>query len=259
MWKRLDESISLSEKWARLSWPAMGMGIYILSNSDSRGRYIADPRIIKSRCMTYRYDVRLDLIEDALLELERERVLHRYDADGKPYLVIHDHDEWNPPGALKNSAPKYPAPDPKLCECLRRDSGANAPLVMSSSSSSSSSEERRSGGERRIANTLAELWNNGPGEHLTGTTAANKVQAAIDVGVKAQDIEQAFWDKDSIKGKKIWEVLDPMRDKLRKSSVDGKDFRPVASVCANCGGSGKTVAGACPGCKKGRELRRVQA
>lgn len=139
MWKRLDESISLSEKWARLSWAAMGTGIYILSNSDSKGRYPADSRIIKARCMTYRYDVRLEMVEEALLELERERVLHLYDVNEKRYLVIHDHDVWNPPGALKNNAPKYPDPDPKICECLRRESGANAPPVLSPSSSTSSS------------------------------------------------------------------------------------------------------------------------
>jgi len=140
MWKRLDEAISLSEKWARLSWPAMGIGFYVLSNSDSKGRFLADTRIIKGRCMTFRYDVRLELIEDALKELERERVLHLYDVDGKQYLVFHDHDDWNPPGALKNNAPKYPDPDPKICKCLRRESGANAPPVLSPSSSSSTSE-----------------------------------------------------------------------------------------------------------------------
>lgn len=142
MWKRLDESISLSDKWARLSWVAMGVGIYILPNCDTKGRFPADSRIIKARCMAYRYDVRLEVIEDALLELDRERVLHLYDVNGKRYLAFHDHDDWNPPGALKNNAPKYPAPDPNLCECLRRESGAIAPPVcpVLSSSTSLSSE-----------------------------------------------------------------------------------------------------------------------
>ncbi len=201
MWKRLDESISLSEKWARLSWAAMGIGIYILSNSDSKGRYVADSRIIKARCMTYRYDVRLELIEEALAELERENILHLYDVDGKRYLVIHAHDAWNPPGALKNSAPKYPAPVKVWCECLRPDS----PIA------NSTPDKRGLVGERRVANTLAALWNDGPGEHLNGKSAAEKCQAAIDVGVSAQDIEAAFWDHGKIKGRKIWEVLDPMR------------------------------------------------
>jgi hypothetical protein len=141
MWKRLDESISLSEKWARLSWPSMGIAMYVLANSDSKGRYPADVRIIKARCMTYRYDIRLELIEESLQELLRERVLHLYDANGKRYLVIHDHADWNPSGALRYADPKYPDPDPKLCECLRREQAVKPPLVLSSSSSLSAASE----------------------------------------------------------------------------------------------------------------------
>jgi hypothetical protein len=68
-------------------------------------------------------------------------------------------------------------------------------------------------GERRASNALAELWNDGPGEHLNGRSAVEKIQAAIDVGVDPQLIEQHFWDHQHIKGRKIWEVLDPLRPK----------------------------------------------
>jgi hypothetical protein len=138
VWKRLDESISTSEKWAKLSWSTMGIGMYILANSDSKGRYDGDSRVIRARCMTYREDVRLEIIEGALSELERERVLHVYHVGQKRYIVFHDCLEWNPPGALRYQAPKYPDPPSELCECLRRESGVKAPLVTSRLVSSTS-------------------------------------------------------------------------------------------------------------------------
>lgn len=150
MWKRLDEAISTSEKWARLSWPGMAIGMYILANSDAKGRYDGDSRVIKARCMTFREDVRPETVEDALKELERERVLHLYRVGQKRYLVFHDCLEWNPPGALRYTAPKYPDPPEELCPCLtarkRGEDGAKAPLVPSpspslSTSSSTSTEE----------------------------------------------------------------------------------------------------------------------
>lgn len=67
-----------------------------------------------------------------------------------------------------------------------------------------------------VAARLAVKWNDGPGEHTS--TARNKIQAALDVGVKAQDIEQVFWDDAKIKGRKIWEVLDPLRPEANGSS-----------------------------------------
>lgn len=147
MWKRLDEAISTSEKWARLNWSTMAIGMYILANSDSKGRYDGDARVIKARCMTYREDVRLEIIEDALSELERERVLHVYHVGQKRYVVFHDCLDWNPPGALRYNAPKYPDPPPELCPCLegRRESGVKTPLVSSPSLSSSTSSSGEGG------------------------------------------------------------------------------------------------------------------
>ena len=145
MWKRLDEQISLSEKHSKLTWEAFGIWIYILSNSDARGRFSGDSRVIKARCMTYRDGVRLEQVEDALSELERERVLHLYHVGQRRYVQIHDHDSWNPPGALRYQDPKHPAPPQELCECVRRECGVKTPLVSSPSSSLSTSSSASEG------------------------------------------------------------------------------------------------------------------
>lgn len=142
MWKRLDESIALSEKLASLSWPALGTWVYLLSQTDTMGRFHRDPRIIKAKCMTMRYELRLELVEETLLEIERAGLFHCFDVEGKRYLVLHDYRDYNPPGALGRVSPKYPAPPPGVCKCCdeeRRASGVRTPDVTSTSSLTSSS------------------------------------------------------------------------------------------------------------------------
>lgn len=118
MWKRLDESIALSEKLASLSWVALGTWTYLLSQTDTMGRFHRDSRIVKAKCMTMRYEIRPETVEEALLELEKSGLLHCYAAeDGRQYLVLHDYREYNPPGALGRVSPKYPAPPLGICVC----------------------------------------------------------------------------------------------------------------------------------------------
>jgi len=259
MWKRLDESISLSEKLASLSWQAFGVWTYLLSQTDTMGRFPRDSRIVKAKCMTMRYDLRLELVEEALLEIEEAGLLHRYDVEGKPYLVLHNYRDHNPPGALGRVAPKCPSPPNGLCSCTdleRRANGVQTPYVISPPLTSPNGAP--DGTEPEFKGETAQLavaWLRGAGEKCKRETAQNKIQAAIDVGVNPADIRKAFKEA---KGEKIWEILDPLRDKLRKSPIDGHRFAVVESVCRNCGGEGTTVSGPCSGCAKGRELRRAR-
>ena len=231
MWKRLDESLSLSEKHARLSWEAFGLWVYLLSNSDAKGRFSGDARVIKARCMTYREAVRLEQVEDALSELERERVLHLYHVGPRRYIQIHDHDSWNPPGALRYQDPKHPAPPDDLCECVRRESGVKTPLVSSSSSSPSASEgvqgepdhppPKRPPSKPGVSHEalLVSVWNDQPRrDPISPAKGVRFVETAVAAGVPMPEIEAAFWDSKVCDGKKIWEVLDPLKAKYAKTS-----------------------------------------
>lgn len=152
MWKRLDESIALSDKLASLGWVSMGIWTYLLAQTDTMGRFHRDSRIVKAKCMTMRYDLRPETVEESLLELEKSGLLHCYAVEGKTYLVLHDYREYNPPGALGRVSPKYPAPPPGLCPCVdseRRASGVLTPDVTSTSSSSSTSTSEGVQGEVR--------------------------------------------------------------------------------------------------------------
>ena len=235
MWKRLDESISTSEKWAKLSWSTMGIGMYILANSDSRGRYDGESRVIKARCMTYREDVRLETIEEALSELERERILHVYHVGQKRYVVFHDCPEWNPPGAIRYSAPKYPEPPVDMCPCLAQN-GAKPPLVTSRPLMSTSSEgvegeppdpeeppapppKRPSKPGSSPEALLVSHWNDQPKRNpISPAKGVKFLETAVAAGVPLKAIETAFWDQGLCAGKKIFDVLDDLKATHAKAS-----------------------------------------
>jgi hypothetical protein len=158
--------------------------------------------------------VRLEQVEKALEELQIVGLIHLFDTDGKRYLVYHDHEDFNPTGAIRYTRPQWPEPPSDLCKCQRRECAAK-PLLVTSSSSLPSSE----GGTRGAATTLAKLWNDGPGERLNGKSAAAKIQAALDVGVSVDAIQTAFWAHDRIRGLRIWEVLDPMRPNQKAAAM----------------------------------------
>jgi hypothetical protein len=218
MHKQLHESISLSEKHASVSYLANVVWMNVLPHTDAFGHYRADPALIKAQCMPYFLSLRLEQIEEALNDLVKARLLHLYDSEGKKYLAYHDHEDWSPTAGFKYRKARFPLPPPGLCRCTgpkeerRRNGVGNADSSYSSLSHSNSPPDKRGlVGERRASQALAALWNDGPGEHLNGKSAGEKIQAAIDVGVSPQVIEQAFWDHQAIKGRKIWEVLDPLR------------------------------------------------
>jgi hypothetical protein len=206
VWKRLDPKIATSEKHAKLGFSSLTLWVMMLPHADSKGRYWANTTFIKGQCLPMFDHVRLEQVEKALEELQTVGLIHLFDSDGKRYLVYHDHEEFNPTGAIRYTRPQWPEPPSDLCKCQRREYAANTLLVTSSHSPPSSE-----GGTGGTATSLAKLWNDGPGERLNGKTAAAKIQAAIDVGVSVSTIQTAFWAHDRIRGLKIWEVLDPLR------------------------------------------------
>lgn len=245
MWKRLDESISLSEKLASLSWPALGTWTYLLSQTDTMGRFPRDARIVKAKCMTMRYDVRLELVEEALLEIEKAGLLHRYDVDGKAYLVLHDYPEFNPPGALGKVSPKYPAPPEILCKCLQKEraNGVRTPDVTSPVLSTSS-QEGVQGEPKQPASSPEGLL-------VTLALAAKVIHAnerqlrtyisgwLTDKGF--QYCEQLLMNP-AIKGKDVFWIHETYF-KLQKNgrAAPGARRKVVNKECAKCNGTGRRL------------------
>jgi len=241
MWKRLDESISLSEKLASLSWAAFGTWAYLLSQTDTMGRFPRDARVVKAKCMTLRYDLRLELVEEALLEIERAGLLHRYDAEGKPFLVLHNYRDHNPPGALGRISPKYPAPPSGLCSCVdseRRASGAQAPDVLSSHVSS---DTPAAAPKEPRSSPMGLLF--GLAEKAKIPNAEATQRKYFEAWIARSDytrVQQILSDPWTV-GKTVNEIQDHFFPKQKPAQEHV--FTPAKTKCANCGGTGK-VAGA---------------
>lgn len=205
MYKAMHQSMRDSEKLANLSDFAFRVWEMGCVAADLTGRITANPKKFWAQAMPL---VAFDEQKYASAIAELKDLVHFYAVEGRPYMVYHDHDEHNKGTKnLKNLRPSCPPPPPTLCYCIvytpKEDGGvASTTPVLAATAPKE---------EKRAAQTLAALWNDGPGEHLNGKSAAEKIQAAIDVGVNPQVIEQAFWDHKEVKGRKIWEVLDPLR------------------------------------------------
>lgn len=225
MYKAMHQTMRSSEKLAELTDFAFRVWEMGVVASDVVGRITANPRKFHAEAFPLLKYEEAKLLA-AFNELKATKLAHFYDVDGKPYMVFHDHDEHNKSSKnLKHSKTKTPPPSTSLCYCVtytkEEESSTVATIVPTVVATTDvhvhvpvhvqDQVKRGSGGD--TAKILAALWNDGPGEHLNGRSAAEKVQAAIDVGVNPQAIEQAFWDHKRIKGRKIWEVLDPLRPK----------------------------------------------
>lgn len=262
MYKAMHQCMRESEKLADISdfaFRTWEMGVVA---SDVTGRITAKPRLFHAQAYPL---VKADeaKVAAALKELEDASLAHRYEVDGKSYLVFHDHDEHNKTMKnLRSQRPECPPPPPNLCYCVtyregeevgdpvEAEQGAeNSPVEGVPPIDAESATDRRKiskngppigvhvhvqdpvhvpleaegdpKGEVRknVVTQLARLWNQGPGEHLNGRSAGEKIQAALDVGVSAAEIEQAFWNYKAIKGRKIWEVLDPLRPRMPSPGV----------------------------------------
>jgi len=210
MHKKVHESLSLSEKHSQVSYLANVVWMFVLPHTDAFGLYRADPALIKAQCMPLFLSLRLEQVEEALNELVKAGLLHLYDSNGKKFLAYHDHEEWSPTSGFKYRKARFPLPPSGLCRCFmskaeRRNNDVGN--VVSPSLSHSPPIPKRG----TQAETLTGYWADGPGEPISAKAALGKVQAALDVGVPYSDIETAFWDHAAIKGRKIWEVLDPLR------------------------------------------------
>lgn len=249
MWKRLDESIGLSEKHARLSWPALGVWLYLLPNTDSKGRYPADVKIIKARCMTYREEFRLEQVEAALQELSKERVLHLYHSGEKRYLVLHDHDQWNPTGALRYQGAKYPEPPPEACECQRRESGVKTPPVSLSSSSTSEGVqgEHTDDPPPRVPSrpvvsprdeVLRQLFALAKNQKVAATDATlrNRLDGWV-ARIGAQEVQARLMDPSTV-AKTVIELQDMWFPKVAQRALAPA---PKSFKCGTCQDSGFTV------------------
>src|SRR6188768_1338758 len=94
MYKAMHQSMRDSEKLANLSDFAFRVWEMGCVASDLTGRITANPKRFWAQAMPLCPFDQTKLTM-AFNELQDARLVHRYDVDGKPYMVYHDHDEHN--------------------------------------------------------------------------------------------------------------------------------------------------------------------
>lgn len=118
MYKAMHQSMRSSEKLAELSDFAFRVWEMGVVASDMVGRISATPRKFHAEAMPL---VAFDEAKTraALAEIFRLNLAHHYEAEGKPYMVFHDHDEHNKSAKnLRNVRSVVPPPPPGLCYCI---------------------------------------------------------------------------------------------------------------------------------------------
>ena len=81
----------------------------LFMKADDYGRFHAHPRLVRSACFPLADDLRANTVAAWLTELsDRQLVFCYQDSTGKPYLAIVHYAQ-----RLRNSTPKFPAPDGK--------------------------------------------------------------------------------------------------------------------------------------------------
>lgn len=247
MWKRLDQKIATSEKHTKFGFSPLTLWVMMLPHTDSKGRYWANASFIKGQCLPLFEHVRLEQVDRALLDLQEIKLIHLYDSeDGKRYLVYHDVEDFNPPGALRYTKPQWPAPPDDLCKCLqRRESGVLAPLVTSPSSSTSSSPPYQPPPEPTDGRFLP----SSPVGQILELMRRKKIRGGKDqlrnaaegwIAKKNFEFCQELFTNGKVDG---WDVFEVSNTHFANAKTFEPVFTPAKTKCANCGGSGKVAGG----------------
>lgn len=246
MWKRLHPEMSASDKFPKLGFNPMTLWTLMLPHSDSKGRYWASPSWIKGQVLTMFEEVTGQDIKAALLKLAEVKLIHLYDLGGKTYLVYHDHEDHSGMGSMRYSAPKWPAPDDKLCPCV---SATKRAVVQEAALQEAMMPDSPAA---RIIHLI--LQNHGIA--CKGETMRSNVEGWI-AAHTYEKVEQVVSNLDNVKGKTFFELHDAYFktvDRNGRNKSESKAFK-----CISCGDTGelcvdvrdgRRIMGPCNSCQR---------
>lgn len=121
----LKESICTSEDIDALGWFGEVLYYRLIVNCDDYGRMDARTAILKARLFPLR-EVAAEAIEEALDVLEALGCVRRYEAGGRPYLLLR---AWEKHQRVRVSRAKYPAPEEEVGAEADMEAGEDAKVV----------------------------------------------------------------------------------------------------------------------------------
>lgn len=86
--RMIHRNICISQKLSSVSYEAECLYYRILVSADDFGRFHANPHTIKDMCLPYRHVTNTERIRNALVELEKIGLIHRYNVHNVDYLEI---------------------------------------------------------------------------------------------------------------------------------------------------------------------------
>lgn len=111
----IKDSISTSDKLARLSDFEFRVWVGLITYVDDAGRGDARPAILKGRLFPLRERVTIKDVDQALHALADKGCVSLYQVDGKPYFCF---PSWSRHQRIRDVKPKYPPPEEGLGDSL---------------------------------------------------------------------------------------------------------------------------------------------
>lgn len=136
----IKESICYSDDIDRLTWFEEVVFYRLLVRCDDNGRLDARPPLLRSMLFATRPDVTESCVEQAVGTLSGAGLVERYEAGGRPYLMIR---KWGLHQRIRNVRGKYPPPPDGGPRRTAADCGETPPESESISISESQSEPER--------------------------------------------------------------------------------------------------------------------
>ena len=127
----LKESVKTSAEIDKLTWFEEVVFYRLITTVDDYGCYDGRVIVLKNELFPTKDTVTKKNVEDALVKLERVKLLVRYESDGKPYIYL---PTWEDHQRIRNKKRKYPIPPKLTVDCQSNDSQLTADCQSESES-----------------------------------------------------------------------------------------------------------------------------
>ncbi len=107
-WKKIHSSICSCKDLDNIDIFSIFIALIVVS--DLHGRYYADPERIKAVCFYFQKSMTIEKINSALIYLQSKKMIKIYESEEKRYLIVVNHEKYNPAEGRKAGKSIFPEP-----------------------------------------------------------------------------------------------------------------------------------------------------